>query len=96
MKAFNGQVCSKAKNADSHKLKVQDLTVNANIKPLYFGPYKLMVYFLPDYTVATETLKTDLNSWVTGTNFRSDVKNQFPNLNVEKTQIIEVPDTYPL
>jgi len=51
VKAFNGQVCSKAQNAQSHKLNVEDLKVNPNIKPLFFGSYKLMVYFLPDYTV---------------------------------------------
>ena len=55
-----------------------------------------MVYFLPDYTLEKDTLKKDLNDWVFGSNFISEVKNKFEALDISEFSIEEVSDSVPL
>lgn len=54
------------------------------------------MYFLPDYTLESDTLGQDLNNWVFGSSFRSEVKNQFEDLELHTFTVEEVPDVYPL
>ena len=37
----------------------------------------MLVYFLPDLSIETDNIQTDLKNWVNGYTFRSDIKNQF-------------------
>ncbi len=96
VKSFDGKVCSKTKDSTKHKLNVQDIPVSKTLDELYFGKYSYLIYFLPDYTLATDSLKTDLETWVYGSNFRSDVKNKFEFLDISNFLVEEVSDSYPL
>jgi len=64
VKSYDGKVCSKTKNADSHTLNVVNIPVQDYIEELYFGDYTYIIYFLPDYTLESDPLKFDLETWV--------------------------------
>lgn len=81
VKSFDGEVCSK-QVGDQHKLKVTNLPVNQDIKEKYFGDYSFLIYFLPDQTLGTDTLKDDLQTWIFGPKFRSQMKNAFEDLDI--------------
>ena len=95
VKSFGGEICSKQIRGD-HKLPITDTLPNEDLQAKYFGDYSYLIYFLPDQSMETDTLKIDLQKWIFGPTFRSQMKNKFEELDLIDFTIEQTTTIAPL